>query len=79
MRTFLLRMHTAHGYPYRPDGRWAWAVLVDVMAAVLVFWAASGLVMWWQVRAARRAGTVILLFSAATTIALVIALRSVGG
>jgi hypothetical protein len=74
-RTLLLRMHTAHGYPYRTDGRWAWAVLVDVMAAALVFWAATGLVMWWQVRAARRAGAVVLVLSAAATVALVLAMR----
>jgi uncharacterized iron-regulated membrane protein len=75
-RNFLLRLHTAHGYPYRPDGRWALAVLVDAMAAVLVFWAASGLVMWWQVRAARRAGAVVLVLSAAATVALVFAVRT---
>jgi hypothetical protein len=75
-RNFLLRLHTAHGYPYRADGRWAWAVLVDVMAAVLVLWGASGLVMWWQVRAARRPGAVALVLGAATAAALVVAVRT---
>jgi hypothetical protein len=75
-RDFLLRLHTAHGYPYRPDGRSSWAVLVDVMAAALVFWAATGLVMWWQVRAARRAGAVVLLTSAAIVVVLIVSMRS---
>lgn len=36
--------------------RWWWAVVVDLTAGVMVFWAASGIFLWWQVRAARRAG-----------------------
>jgi hypothetical protein len=75
-RNFLLRLHTAHGYPYRADGRAAWAVLVDVMATVLVLWGASGLVMWWQVRATRRSGAMVLLLSVATAAVLVIAMRT---
>jgi hypothetical protein len=35
-------------------------VVVDVVAAVMVFWAVSGLVMWWQLRAARWLGGVAL-------------------
>ncbi len=57
-RQFLLRLHAAHGYPGAMDARWAWAVVVDAMAAVLLFWATSGLLMWWQVKAARRSGAV---------------------
>jgi hypothetical protein len=75
-RNLLLRLHTAHGYPYRADGRWVWAVVVDVMAAVLVLWGASGLVMWWQVKAARRAGAVVLCLGGATAAALVVAVRT---
>jgi len=78
-RAFLLRLHAAHGYPYRADERSAWAVLVDVMAAALVFWSATGLVMWWQVRAARRAGAVVLLLSAAAVVALVMAMWAAAG
>lgn len=63
-RQFLLRLHTAHGYPGEPNARWGWAVIVDVMAAVMVFWGVSGLVMWWQVKATRIAGAVTLVLSA---------------
>lgn len=63
-RQYLLRLHTAHGYPGEPNARWGWAVVVDVMAAVLVFWGLSGLVMWWQVKATRLPGAVVLVLSA---------------
>jgi hypothetical protein len=75
-RNFLLRLHSAHGYPYQSGTRWAWAVLVDAMAVVLVFWGLSGLVMWWQVKAARRSGVVVLLVSATAVIVLVVAMRA---
>ncbi|MBX9579122.1 MAG: PepSY domain-containing protein [Gemmataceae bacterium] len=68
-RSFLLRLHTAHGYPGEPsDARWVWALVVDAMAFVMVFWAVSGLVMWWQIKAARRAGLVVLVLSAAVAV-----------
>ncbi|XZE43064.1 hypothetical protein SH467x_002613 [Pirellulaceae bacterium SH467] len=59
-RQFWLRLHTAHGY--HPDGgtRWLWAIVVDVMAAVMVFWGISGIAMWWQMKATRRWGGVAL-------------------
>ena len=63
-RQFLLRLHTAHGYPGETNARWGWAVIVDVMAAVMVFWGLSGLVMWWQIKATRIAGAVTLVLSA---------------
>jgi hypothetical protein len=63
-RQFLLRLHTAHGYPGEANARWGWAVVVDVMAAVMVFWGLSGLVMWWQIKATRIAGAVVLVLSA---------------
>jgi hypothetical protein len=75
-RSFLLRLHSAHGYPYRAGPGQAWAVLVDVMAAALLFWAMTGLVMWWQVRAARRAGAIVLIASAGVAAVLVSAMWS---
>jgi hypothetical protein len=62
-RRFLLRLHTAHGYPGAPTARWYWAVVVDVSAAALCFWGVSGLVMWWQLKATRTPGLVVLLLS----------------
>ena len=40
------------------------------MALVMVFWGASGLFMWWQVKATRRWGFVVLLVSAVAAAAL---------
>jgi hypothetical protein len=63
-RRFLLRLHTAHGYPEETNARWWWAVIVDVMAFVMCFWGVSGLVMWWQLKQQRRLGLILLVLSA---------------
>ncbi len=62
-RRFLTRLHLAHGYPTEMSAKWVWAVIVDVMAFVMVFWAVSGLVMWWQVKATRWVGLVVVVLS----------------
>ena len=62
-RRFLTRLHVAHGYPGEPGARTAWAVIVDAMAAIMVFWGLSGIFMWWQIKATRRLGAAILLVS----------------
>jgi hypothetical protein len=69
-RRFLTRLHLASGYPGHTDTKWFWAVLVDATAVVMVFWGLSGLFMWWQVKATRRWGFVVLLLSAAAATAL---------
>jgi hypothetical protein len=75
-RRFLLRLHTAHGYPGEANGRWAWALVVDATAATLCFWGLSGLLMWWQVKATRLGGAVVLAVSAAAATALGVAMRA---
>ncbi len=60
LRRFLLRMHTAHGYSDESGTRSAWAVLVDVTAGLLVFWALSGIIMWWQMKPLRFGGSLAL-------------------
>ena len=62
-RRFLTRMHLAHGYPSSGGPRWWWAVIVDMMAGIMVFWALTGLVMWWAIKATRRAGFAVLVLS----------------
>ncbi len=79
VRRLLLRLHTTHGYPGVVNARWLWAVVVDAMAFVLGFWGASGLLMWWQVKATRRAGLVVLALGAATATALGAAMASAMG
>lgn len=75
-RRFLLRLHTAHGYPGEQNARWFWAVIVDVMAGVMCFWGLSGLLMWWQITATRRAGAVVLVLSAIAATALGFAMHA---
>ena len=42
LRSFLLRLHVSHGYPSQTSARTVWAVIVDVTAALMIFWAVSG-------------------------------------
>lgn len=76
-RRYVLWLHTAHGYPGDTSTRWYWALLVDVMAGVMVFWGLSGVCMWWQVKATRWPGLVVLLLSASSAAALGVAMYRV--
>lgn len=63
-RSFLLRLHKAH--VYRDDlARFAWAIIVDVMAFAMVIWGASGLYMWWRMKKLRRIGKIMIVISVA--------------
>jgi hypothetical protein len=75
-RRFLLRLHTAHGYPGEANGRWFWALVVDAMAFTMCFWGLSGLVMWWQIKATRKAGAVVLALSAVAATSLGFAMHA---
>jgi len=81
-RRFLTRMHLAHGYPGEQNAKWFWAVIVDVMAFVMVFWGISGIFMWWQIKATRTFGFLILVLSIAAATSLGIGMHdmiSAGG
>jgi hypothetical protein len=64
-RKVLTKMHVASGYPGRWNLRWGWALGIDAIGIGLLFWAMSGLVMWWQLRGLRALGMLILLSSLA--------------
>jgi hypothetical protein len=60
-RTFVLaqtltNMHTHDGYYLRNARQTVWAVVVDFLCVVIVFWIASGIYMWWLLPASRRLG-----------------------
>ncbi len=74
-RRFLLRLHTAHGYPDDTNAKWFWAVIVDVMAFVLCFWGFTGLLMWWQIQSTRTPGIIVLILSAISATAIGIAMH----
>lgn len=67
-RRFLTGLHLAREYPAGGGVRWCWALFVDAMAFVMVFWAVSGLLMWWQIKAVRGWGAVVLALSAAVAV-----------
>ena len=63
-RRFLTHLHQAHGYPSDSAfSRWIWALSVDGMFASMTFWGLSGLCMWWQLKAVRRMGAVVVFAS----------------
>lgn len=76
-RTFLLRLHLSRGYPGEVTTKWLWAVVVDAMALILCFWGVSGLFMWWQIKATRKAGLIVLALSAVAATALGIGMYAV--
>ena len=69
-RRFVTRLHLAHGFPGDTNAKWFWAVAVDAMAFVMVFWGVSGVFMWWQLKATRKLGFVVLLLSITAATAL---------
>lgn len=69
-RRFLTRLHLSHGYPGEQNTRWFWALIVDSMAFVMVFWGVSGLFMWWQIKATRKIGFLVLVLSIGAATAL---------
>ncbi len=78
-RRFMTRLHTAHGYPLSSTmtTRWFWAISVDAMAIVMIYWGGSGLLMWWQIKATRWWGIAVLLVSAATATVLALGMHTV--
>lgn len=53
---FLERFHRRRGFQsdYLPDD--TWAVIVDLVIVTMVFWALSGLWMWWEMPTTRKWG-----------------------
>lgn len=50
-------LHTAHHFPMKFGARWLWAFFEDLLGVAMVFWAVSGILMWWQLKATRLWGT----------------------
>lgn len=60
LRSFLMRLHVSRGYPDEVGLRSFWGGIVDVTAALMIFWAGSGVVMWWQMKPLRFTGAFAL-------------------
>lgn len=54
--TLLERFHRRRGYATGYVLDTTWAVFVDLAIVAMVFWAGSGLWMWWEMKATRRFG-----------------------
>lgn len=65
--TFLMRLHTLHHYPKSFGWAFVWAVVVDLSALLLCFWAITGIVMWFQMKNVRHSGVVVLILAALAT------------
>ncbi len=57
----LERFHRRRGYATGYGLDTVWAVTVDLVIGAMVFWALSGLWMWWEMKAARKLGAVAVL------------------
>ena len=53
---FLNRAHFRHGYDQPFVAQQIWAFILDGVIVAMVFWAASGIWMWWEIKPARLAG-----------------------
>jgi hypothetical protein len=74
-RRFLTGLHLAHGYSAEGVSRWFWAVVVDAMFVAMLFWTASGILMWWQIKAVRWPGAATLALSAAVATVLIVGMH----
>ena len=59
---FVNRAHFRHGYEQPFLSSKFWAVIVDLAVVGMVFWALSGIWMWWEIKPARLTGAVFALF-----------------
>ncbi len=57
----LNRLHFRHGYEQNFFSAKIWAVVVDLAVVGMLFWVASGIWMWWEIRPARAWGAVFAL------------------
>lgn len=58
---FVNRTHFRHGYGQPFLASKIWGVIVDLVIVAMVFWVASGLWMWWEIKPARVWGAVFAL------------------
>ncbi len=56
----LERFHRRRGYATGYPLDTAWAVSVDLVIVAMIFWALSGLWMWWEMKVTRRLGALAL-------------------
>jgi len=58
---FVNRAHFRHGYGQPFLASKVWAVVVDLVIVAMLFWVASGVWMWWEIKPARGWGAAFAL------------------
>ncbi|MEZ5353617.1 MAG: hypothetical protein R2762_13345 [Bryobacteraceae bacterium] len=58
---FLERMHRRRGYQHEYVLEDTWAMTVDLVIVAILFWVASGLWMWWELKVTRGWGALFAL------------------
>lgn len=58
--SFLNNMHRRRGYQEEHFQDDAWSFSVDIFIIAMIFWGASGLWMWWELKVTRRWGAVAM-------------------
>jgi hypothetical protein len=58
---FMNRAHFRHGYEQSFLSAKTWAFILDLVIVAMVFWAASGIWMWWEIKPARATGAAFAL------------------
>jgi hypothetical protein len=61
---FLNRAHFRHGFNHPYAAAQTWAFIVDFVVVAMIFWALSGVIMWWEIKPARGLGWASLAASA---------------
>ena len=74
VRNVMLQLHKTSGYSSSLDARSGWAMFVDAMFLFMLYWATSGILMWWQVKNLRWVGGIVLSTSVAIAAILIIRL-----
>jgi hypothetical protein len=59
--SILTRMHNRHGYEQDYSSMTFWALGVELTVLSMLFWIASGLWLWWEIKPARTWGAVFAL------------------
>jgi len=55
---FLMRLHMRHGYEQPYAAAKGWGLSVEVTVLTMMFWIASGVWMWWEIKPARKWGAI---------------------
>ncbi|MBI1177284.1 hypothetical protein GC207_07580 [bacterium] len=59
--SILVRMHTRHGYEQDYASMTFWGLGVELTVLAMLFWIASGLWLWWEIKPARKYGAAFML------------------